>query len=861
MYMSKKVTRLFEQYNPKHYDLFLNISKDKQSFTGIVSISGRKVSRPSKRITLHQKALKIKKATVFQKQKNGSFDELELSRINTQDSFDEVRLHSSKLLYPGEYTLTLEFSGNITDNMDGIYPSRFTEDGQDKKLIATQFESHHAREAFPCVDEPEAKATFDLHLTHDTSEVALSNTPITNEKVEGTRKTTSYDTTPLMSTYLLAFVVGDIVYKEALSKNGVKIRTYATKNQVQHTEFALDTAVKCMDYYEDYYDIPFPLGKCDFIALPDFASGAMENWGLITFREQTLLMDPDTTSLSTKQYVAIVVAHELTHQWFGNLVTMRWWTDLWLNEGFASWMEYLAVNDIYPEWNLWTQFAVDDQQLALKIDSLEHTHPVEVTVGHPDEIRSIFDAISYQKGASMIHMLHDYLGAIPFRDGLRYYLKKHSYKNTDTVDLWQALEDVTKKPVKEFMGTWTSQSGYPILSVSQENDHLVVGQTKFVTNPTSSARQDATLWPVPLLCKELDALTVTKKLTNVPISKQPPIKLNIGQTGFYRVNYSHDMQQAQLKALDKGEIKAIDRMGLLADSFEATKSGYQPVSEYLDLLSHYSKEDELPVWEIISGSLGSIRATLSQSDTATVLRDAMKPWIQKYITPQLNRLGTESHDNEDHLDTLLRPIIVGLAASADHEETLAFIEKAYVKRLTDGEQSIDADLRGIVYGTTARHGGQKEFDQLLSMYKETQSSDEKLSLTAGMTSFKQPEIHQQIFDLIKSDTIRTQDNSYWIAYSLMNRYSRQSTWEWVKSHWDWLKMTMGTDMSFARLPIYAARQFATKDAIDDYVEFFSVRLEPSIERSYNQGLEIAQTATAWRTRDQEAALKWFKDNS
>ena len=856
--MSKKVTRLFEQYNPKHYDLFLNISEDKQSFTGTVSISGRKVGRPSKRITLHQKALKITKATMFQKQKDESFEELELSRVNTQDSYDEVRLHSDKLLYPGEYTLTLEFSGNITDNMDGIYPSRFTEDGQDKKLIATQFESHHAREAFPCIDEPEAKATFDLHLTHSASEIALGNTPVTNEKVEGTRKTTSYDTTPLMSTYLLAFVVGDIVYKEAVSKNGVKIRTYATKNQVQHTEFALDTAVKCMDYYEDYYDIPFPLGKCDFIALPDFASGAMENWGLITFREQTLLMDPDTTSLSTKQYVAIVVAHELTHQWFGNLVTMRWWTDLWLNEGFASWMEYLAVNDIYPEWNLWTQFAVDDQQLALKIDSLEHTHPVEVTVGHPDEIRSIFDAISYQKGASMIHMLQDYLGATPFRDGLRHYLKKHSYKNTDTVDLWQALEDVTNKPVKEFMGTWTSQSGYPILSVSQENDHLVIDQTKFVTNPSSPARQDTTLWPVPLLCKELDSVTVTKKLTNAPIGTKAPVKLNVGQTGFYRVNYSHDMQQAQLKALDRGEIKAIDRMGLLADSFEATKSGYQPVSEYLDLLSHYSKEDELPVWEIISGSLGSIRTTLSQSDTATTLRDAMKPWIQQYITPQLDRLGTESSDDEDHLDTLLRPLIVGLAASADHEETLTFIKNAYAKRLAEGEQSIDADLRGIVYGTTARLGGQKEFDQLLKMYKKTHSSDEKLSLTAGMTSFKQPEIHQQIFDLIQSDTIRTQDNSYWIAYSLMNRYSRQSTWEWVKSSWDWLKQTMGTDMSFARLPIYTARQFATQEAIDDYVEFFSARLEPSIERSYNQGLEIAQTATAWRTRDHEVALEWFR---
>lgn len=859
--MSKKVTRLFEQFQPKHYELYLNISEDKQTFSGTVSLSGKKVGKPSKRITLHQKALKVSKATVFQKQKDGTYEELVLSRINTQDSYDEVRLHSDKTLYPGEYTLTLEFDGTITDNMDGIYPSRFIEDDEDKKLIATQFESHHAREAFPCIDEPEAKATFDLHLTHAKDETALGNTPVINERADGDRKTTSYDTTPPMSTYLLAFVVGDISYLEATSKNGVKIRTYATRYQVKHTEFALDIAVKCMDFYEDYYDIPFPLGKCDFVALPDFASGAMENWGLITFREQTLLMDPMNTSLATKQYVAIVVAHELTHQWFGNLVTMRWWTDLWLNEGFASWMEYLAIHNYFPEWDLWTQFAVDDQQLALKIDSLEHTHPVEVTIGHPDEIRSIFDAISYQKGASVIHMLQNYLGAEPFKEGLRHYLKKHSYKNTHTIDLWQALEDVTKKPVKNFMGAWTSQSGYPIVTVTQNNDHISVEQAKFVTNPLSEARQDTTLWPIPLLCDSLDTETVTKQKTNVPIGSTKPIKLNVGQTGFYRVNYSHDMQQKQLEAIDAGSLAPIDRMGLLADSFEVTKSGHQSVTEYLDLLSHYAEEDQLPVWEIIAGSLGTIRSILSASDTDDTLRDKMKPWLQDFIQPQLDILGLEEREDEPHLVTLLRPIIVGIAATAEEPSVMSFIDESYKKRIIKGESSIDPNLRGIIYATKARLGGQKEFDEMLKMYKKTQSSDEKLSLTAGMTSFEKPEIHPQIFNLIKSDTIRTQDNSYWIAYSFMNRHSRAATWQWVKDNWGWLKETMGTDMSFSRLPIYAARQFADKDKIDDYIAFFSDKLEPSLERSYNQGLEIAQTLSAWRVRDQASVLQWFTDKN
>ena len=440
--MSKNVTRLFEQFAPEHYTIHIALSEDKKSFTGSATVKGRKTGRPSERITLHAKDLKITDAKVALNDKKNGVKEIELSRTNIQKSYDEVRLHASETLFPGSYEISMNFSGDITKNMEGIYPSNFEEDGVKKQLIATQFESHHAREAFPCIDEPEAKATFDFSLTHAKDEVALGNTPEIESRREesGNRRTTTFETTPVMSTYLVAFVTGEMAVKEAKSKSGVTIRTYATSHQIEHTEFALGVAVKAMDFYEDYYDIPFPLAKCDFVALPDFASGAMENWGLITFREQALLVD-DHTSLGSKQWVALVVAHELTHQWFGNLVTMRWWTDLWLNEGFASWMEYLAVDSQFPEWELWTQFAVDEQQLALKLDSLEHTHPIEVSIKHPDEIRTIFDAISYQKGASVIHMLHDYLGAEPFRDGLRHYLKAHAYNNTDTVDLWAALEE------------------------------------------------------------------------------------------------------------------------------------------------------------------------------------------------------------------------------------------------------------------------------------------------------------------------------------------------------------------------------------------------------------------------------------
>jgi puromycin-sensitive aminopeptidase len=854
--MSKKVTRLYKQFAPDNYNIIIKLGEDKRSFTGSVEIFGKKTDRPNQRITLHQKELRISNVKLVKKDKT-SDQNIDVSRVVLQNSYDELRIHTEDKIYPGEYKISMDFAGSITKNMDGIYPCFFNEDDKQKELIATQFESHHAREAFPCIDEPEAKATFSLSLTHNKDEIAIGNTPVVNENVKGTTKTTSFEQTPIMSTYLLAFVVGEMDYREAVSKNGIKIRTYATRNQVKHTEYALDIAVKCMDFYEDYYDIPFPLEKCDFVALPDFASGAMENWGLITFREQTLLNDIDNTSLGMKQYVAIVIAHELTHQWFGNLVTMQWWTDLWLNEGFASWMEYLAIDELFPKWQVWTQFAVDDLQLALKIDSLEHTHPIEVEVKHPDEIRTIFDAISYQKGASVIHMLQHYLGPEGFREGLRHYLRKHSYKNTITVDLWQALEDVTNKPVKEFMNAWTSKSGFPIVEVEKNNDHLKITQSRFVTNPVSKSRKDDTLWPVPLLSSELAKPIASKKINNIPIvSNEIPLKINEGQSGFYRVNYSHELQQVQLKALDNNEFGPLDRMGLLADSFEVTKAGYQPVTEFLELLEHYRNEDSLSVWEIIAGSVGSIRSVLSKTDEDNELRNLMKPFVEKLASIQVKRLGWEEKENENHLDTLLRPIIIGMTVGADSNEALEKALLLYKLKITK-KQHINPDLRGIVYSTAARKGGQKEFEEMLDIYKKSDSSDEKLALTAAICSFRQSELHQEVFNLIKSDVIRTQDNSYWIAYSFMNRHARNASWEWMKENWEWMKETMGTDLSFSRMPVYAARTFAEQSLIDDYVEFFTPRMEPLIERTYNQGLEMAQTATAWRLRDSDKTYQWF----
>ncbi len=859
MDMSKNVTRLFKQFRPEQYDIALKPDREAMTFSGTVTMTGRKTGRPAQRLTFHQNGLKISKATIVKLDRKGE-QKMPVSRINLHKKFDEVRLHTDQMVYPGQYRIQLEFSGTITRAMNGMYPCAFKHKGKQKQLIATQFESHHAREVFPCIDEPEAKATFDLTLTTPTGEAVLANTPIAKQTKKGTLQTTRFETTPVMPTYLLAFVYGELGYKEATTRDGVVVRTYATPDNVKLTDFALDVAVKCLEFYNDYFGLSYPLPKCDLIALPDFASGAMENWGCITFREQCMLVDPKHTSLAVKQYVAMVVAHELAHQWFGNLVTMRWWTDLWLNEGFASWIEYLAIDHLFPDWQMWTQFITDEQQPALRLDALEHTHPVEVPVKHPDEIRSIFDAISYNKGASVIHMLHEYLGPESFRDGLRHYLKHHQYGNTDTIDLWNALAEVSGKPVQGFMHAWTAQPGFPVIRASIGSSATSAHQQRFYANP-AQPRDELVRWPVPLEpTSALEPALLTEREHSWPIDKPAAtetdngiFKFNSRQSGFYRVVYDSAHVTKLGQAVAAGRLEPLDRLGILSDVFEAAKAGYTSSTDALNLLHYYKDEDNNAVWDVIAGGLGSIRTVMDDEG----IRQAMKPFVRTLVAKQLKRLGWQPKPREDHFDSLLRPTIIGLAALADDPATV----KECVRRFKAMKNSEDlpADLRSVIYGTVARHGDTKTFDRLLKLHNTTPSSEEKLTLSAALTNFSQPELITRSLSLITTDTVRLQDAAYWIAYSFANRHARQTTWRWLTKNWSWLNENMGSDMSFPRFPLYAARAADKASFLPAYKKFFESVLTPGLERAYRQGVETIEWQTAWKARDLKAVKSFFKN--
>ncbi|MEX0934166.1 MAG: M1 family metallopeptidase, partial [Candidatus Saccharimonadales bacterium] len=532
-----------------------------------------KVPKSTKTIVLHGSKLDIASALVNNQP----------AEVKVLADSQEIELNLDKTIAADtEVEVAIKYSSEIRDNMYGLYRSKFKdEEGEEQTILTTQFEANHARDMLPCVDEPEAKAVFHLSITAPEGLSTVSNTEVVSVDSKDGESTTNFAPTPKMSTYLLAIVVGELAYLEGKTKDGVRVRVYATSSNVEHTKFALECATATLEFFNRYFDIPYPLEKCDLLALPDFAAGAMENWGCITFREQALLVDEENTSFAVKQYVADVVAHELAHQWFGNLVTMQWWNDLWLNEGFATWVARLAVDEMFPEWKIWEDFVVEDVLRALSLDGLSNSHPIEVEVKDPDEIDEIFDAISYSKGAAVIHMLHSYLGADDFRHGLQNYLKANSLSNTTTNDLWQSLEETSQKPVAKFMSSWTKQTGYPLISYEKTDSGLKVNQARFLLLKQSDIQPQTWHVPISLANYPDKQFLLDKTSANFDIKIDGAPKFNPGQNSFYRTLYQpDDLQQISSSLAD---MEALDCINIIDDAFELSEAGRQKLVDVIPL--------------------------------------------------------------------------------------------------------------------------------------------------------------------------------------------------------------------------------------------------------------------------------------
>ena len=828
-----KVPRLLDTFTPNHYNLTLDLTRaEEKEFSGTVIISGESTSES---ISLHSKGLTIQSATIDNQPADVSFGE-----------FDELRL-SQPNLKNRKHTIRIDFSGNITDAMHGLYPCYFTHDGVKKQLFATQFESHHTREVFPCVDEPAAKAEYDLTLITRPKITVLGNMPVKSEEENGDSLTTTFEKTPRMSSYLLAFVIGELHKKSAHTKSGVEINVWATPAQNENTlDFALDIATRSIDFYDEYFGVKYPLPKSDHVALPDFSSGAMENWGLITYRESCLLADPELTPESSRRFIATVIAHELSHQWFGNLVTMQWWNDLWLNESFANMMEYVAIDALQPDWHMWEDFATNEVTAALRRDSLDGVQSVQADVNHPDEISTLFDpAIVYAKGGRLLVMVRKLIGEEAFRAGLKSYFEKFAYKNTVGNDLWQELESASGQPIVNLMNAWISQPGLPVVSVSNSHNAAILSQERFFIGEHQPS--DA-LWPIPLFANQpLDVKILDQKETTVSIEK--PLQLNCGLSAHFVTKYDESTREYLLKNIT--ELPTLDKICILQDATILARAGFENSASLLPLALSLKTETNEKVFGMAAGALTELRKFVDDNDTA---RDSLKKISGEFARATFEELGWYEKAGESDDDRERRTTALSLMIYSEDEEVL---NEAKTRFDNNKLEDLPTEIRALIISTNVRHFETPEMiENLFATYKNTPSNDLQNDIAIGLTSTKNPETAEKILANIKdSNIIRPQDASRWFVYLIRTRESRQIAWNWLKENWAWVEGTFGEDKSYDDFIRYAATALLTTDELNDFQQFFEPMMDiPALTRAIKLGITEISARVELIKRDKEAVI-------
>ena len=828
-----KVPRLLDTFTPNHYNLTLDLTRaEEKEFSGTVIISGDSTSES---ISLHSKGLTIQSATIDNKPADVSFGE-----------FDELRL-SQPNLENGNHTIHINFSGTITDAMHGLYPCYFTHDGVKKRLFATQFESHHAREVFPCVDEPAAKAEYDLTLITRPGITVLGNMPVKFQKENGDSLTTTFEKTPRMSSYLLAFVIGELHKKSARTKSGVEVNVWTTPAQNENTlDFALDIAARSIDFYDKYFGVKYPLPKSDHVALPDFSSGAMENWGLITYRESCLLADPELTPESSRRFIATVIAHELSHQWFGNLVTMQWWNDLWLNESFANMMEYVAIDALQPDWRMWEDFATNEVTAALRRDSLDGVQSVQADVNHPDEISTLFDpAIVYAKGGRLLVMVRKLIGEEAFRAGLKSYFEKFAYKNTVGNDLWQELESASGQPIVNLMNAWISQPGLPVVSVSNSHDAAILSQERFFIGEHQPS--DA-LWPIPLFANQpLDVKILNQKETTVSIEK--PLQLNCGLSAHFITKYDQSTREYLLKNIT--ELPTLDKICILQDATILARAGFENSASLLPLALSLKTETNEKVFGMAAGALTELRKFVDDNDAA---RDSLKKISGEFARATFEELDWDEKDGESDDDRERRTTALSLMMYSEDKEVL---NEAKTRFDNNKLENLPTEIRALIISANVRNFETPEItENLFTAYKNTPSNDLQNDIAIGLTSTKNPETAEKILANIKdSNIIRPQDASRWFVYLIRMRENRQIAWNWLKENWAWVEEKFGEDKSYDDFIRYAATALLTPNELDDFQQFFEpMENIPALARTIKLGITEISARVELIERDKADVL-------
>lgn len=803
---------------PTHYDLYLKPAFDTMTFEGRARISTW-CYKPLDRLVMNAAELIPKSCEVV------TIDGAIPAHFRLNTASEEIVIVPDRPI-SGGCIIDIRYNGALNDRLLGFYRSSYRLDGNDEYVATTQFEAADARRAFPCWDEPRYKATFDVSLVAPPGMSAISNMPVRNIKDGPDGSTYRFRRTPPMSTYLLYMGVGNFEYVE----DGLdgRIRVVTTPGKSGEGAFALEESSRILRLYEEYFGKRYPLPKLDLIALPDFAAGAMENWGAITFRENLLLYDARHSSTRTKQLVSEVISHEIAHQWFGNLVTMDWWNDLWLNESFATFMATRMVHQIHPEWNMWDQFINDSTDMAMRLDSLQSTHPIDVRVRSPSQIREIFDAISYDKGASVLRMLEDMVGACAFRRGLRRYMRLFAYGTATGQDLWDCIGWAYGSDISDMVNTWLQHEGFPVLDVSHTASDMTLRQERFYAD----GRVGRGIWHIPVRYTT-GTQTGTLMLSSRRDVYADPERFvaNHGRTGFYRVQYHGRFYDEILSNLS--EMPAQDRWGIQNDMFAFCMSGRATIHDYLELIEQYmSDPDYLPVSNVGHNLILLLHLSHDHSWGSQIRQTS-----RHFFGGMLQRLGWTGSADDSHTDAFLRSMAITQTGRLDGHVSV------HARRLFEGYREgntelIQPDIRGAVMAVVAHKGGVRLHNTLRHMFEEDISVEEKMQILEGMCGFDKPAILRRTLEYLLTDNVRSQNVPMGIVQIAANPHSRSVLWPWIQDRWDSLESKVGVGNPLLSRVVSSLSMVCSIDDYDDFRAFFAAHPVPGTERAQAQTLEL-----------------------
>ena len=800
----------YETFHPEHYDLFIDINRAQKTINGTSTITGEALENT---ILINQKYMKI--ASVTSAGKDVPFT------VNEDKEAIAIELGQT-----GKVTVEIKYSAPLTDSMMGIYPSYYQVDGVQKQIIGTQFETTAARQAFPCVDEPEAKATFSLALKYDEheGETTIANMP--EVKVED--GVHYFEQTVRMSSYLIAFAFGELQSKITETKDGVKVGVFATKaHQAKELDFALDIAKRAIEFYEEFYQTKYPLPHSWQLALPDFSAGAMENWGLVTYREVAVLLNPDNATPYQKAYVATVITHELAHQWFGDLVTMKWWDDLWLNESFANMMEYVSVDALEPSWHVWDNlYQISEVPAALKRDATDGVQSVHVDVEHPADIDSIFDsAIVYAKGSRMLVMVRALLGDDALRKGLKYYFEQHQYGNATGDDLWNALSTATDLDIGKIMHTWLDQPGYPVVSAKvNENGHLILSQKQFFVG---EGKEVGRKWAIPLNANFEAPQIMSKRELDLGDYQElrsaagHALRVNVGNSSHFIVNYDDTLMNDIMAEFN--QLKPVDQLQLLQDLGLLAEGKQISYAEIVPLLPKFADSKS---YIVISALLSSISSLFKFVTPDSAQEKDLKAFVNKLTQKQVERLGWQAKDSDTDDDKRIRPLEIALALYADNSAVIEDGHQIFVEH-DQNLNEIDASVRPYVLMNEVKNYNKPGLvDRLLKEYQAAIDPNYKDDLTDGITNTKNPaEIKKLIENFENAAVVKPQDLRSWFANVLANPKGEQFAWDWLRDQWSWLEKTVGGDMEFTTYITVASNIFHTEKRLEEFKEFFEPKVD------------------------------------